>query len=53
MTGVRRCGKSYLLFNLFYDHLIGSGVSEDNIIRHLIKKLKKHALKDIDKGSAE
>ena len=32
ITGVRRCGKSYLLFNLFYDHLIGSGVSEDNII---------------------
>ena len=32
ITGVRRCGKSYLLFNLFYDHLISSGVSEDNII---------------------
>ena len=32
ITGVRRCGKSYLLFKLFYDHLIGSGVSEDNII---------------------
>ena len=32
ITGVRRCGKSYLLFNLFYNHLIGSGVSEDNII---------------------
>ena len=32
ITGVRRCGKSYLLFNLFYDHLIGSGVPEENII---------------------
>ncbi|MCR5107695.1 MAG: ATP-binding protein [Lachnospiraceae bacterium] len=32
ITGVRRCGKSYLLFNLFYDHLINSGVPEENII---------------------
>ena len=32
ITGVRRCGKSYLLFNLFYDHLIKSGVPEENII---------------------
>jgi len=32
ITGVRRCGKSYLLFNLFYDHLIKSGVPEANII---------------------
>ena len=32
ITGVRRCGKSYLLFNLFYDHLIDSGVPEENII---------------------
>lgn len=22
ITGIRRCGKSYLLFNLFYDYLI-------------------------------
>ena len=32
ITGIRRCGKSYLLFNLFYDHLLGSGVEEDHII---------------------
>ncbi len=32
ITGVRRCGKSYLLFNLFYDYLINSGVAEENII---------------------
>ena len=32
ITGIRRCGKSYLLFNLFYDHLVDSGVSEDQII---------------------
>ena len=26
ITGIRRCGKSFLLFNLFYKHLIESGV---------------------------
>lgn len=32
VTGVRRCGKSYLLFKLFRDHLLGVGVSADHII---------------------
>lgn len=32
VTGIRRCGKSYLLFKLFRDHLISSGVKEDHII---------------------
>lgn len=32
ITGVRRCGKSYLLFKLFRDHLIQSGVEDDHII---------------------
>ena len=32
ITGIRRCGKSFLLFNLFYDHLIDSGVKEEQII---------------------
>ena len=32
ITGLRRCGKSYLLFNLYYDVLIGLGVEEDQII---------------------
>ena len=32
ITGIRRCGKSYLLFNLYYDYLINEGVSEDSII---------------------
>ena len=33
ITGIRRCGKSYLLNTLFYQYLIDSGVSESNIIR--------------------
>ena len=32
ITGVRRCGKSFLLFNLFYDYLIERGVKEEQII---------------------
>ena len=33
ITGIRRCGKSYLLNNLFYHHLLESGVAADHIIR--------------------
>jgi len=32
VTGVRRCGKSYLLFNLFHSYLLDKGVKEDHII---------------------
>ena len=32
ITGIRRCGKSYLLKNLFRDYLISTGVADDNII---------------------
>lgn len=33
ITGMRRCGKSYLLNKIFYNHLLESGVSEDHIIK--------------------
>lgn len=33
ITGIRRCGKSVLLFELFYEYLISNGVSEDRIIK--------------------
>ena len=32
VTGVRRCGKSYLLFKLFRDYLIETGIQNDHII---------------------
>lgn len=32
ITGIRRCGKSYLLFNLFKNHLLSTGVKLDHII---------------------
>ena len=33
ITGIRRCGKSYLLFNLFYDYLISQGIDNSHIIK--------------------
>lgn len=32
VTGVRRCGKSFLLFKLFYDHLMNEGVATNHVI---------------------
>lgn len=33
ITGIRRCGKSYLLNNIFFHHLLDNGVDADHIIR--------------------
>ncbi|RRD92249.1 ATP-binding protein [Clostridiales bacterium COT073_COT-073] len=33
ITGIRRCGKSVLLFDLFYEYLLSQGVLEDHIIK--------------------
>lgn len=33
ITGIRRCGKSFLLFNLFYDYLLETNVPQDHIIK--------------------
>lgn len=32
VTGIRRCGKSFLLFNLFREYLLKRGVQEDHLI---------------------
>lgn len=33
ITGIRRCGKSYLLFELFYKYLLSKGVKDDHILK--------------------
>lgn len=33
ITGIRRCGKSYLMNKIFYRHLLGEGISDSHIIR--------------------
>ena len=40
ITGIRRCGKSILLFDLFYHFLLETGVPEDHIIRFELDQRK-------------
>jgi len=46
VTGMRRSGKSYLLFTLFYNWLINSGVDEKHIIRIDLETQKNKPLRD-------
>ncbi len=46
VTGVRRCGKSYLLLRLFHDHLTESGIPDDHIIEIALDDLDNIALRD-------
>lgn len=48
ITGIRRCGKSFLLFNLFYNHLIKSGVKESNIITLILDDDKNRKYRNPD-----
>lgn len=52
ITGIRRCGKSYLLFNLYYDYLIQNGVRDDHIIKLALDDDDNKELRDPDKLSA-
>ncbi|MCM1039868.1 MAG: ATP-binding protein [Ruminococcus sp.] len=48
VTGVRRCGKSYLLFNIFKDYLIEQGVMEQHIITIELDQRKDRRFRDPD-----
>ncbi len=48
ITGVRRCGKSYLLFTLFYRHLLEEGVPESHIVRVSLEDYGNKSLQDPD-----
>ena len=48
VTGVRRCGKSYLLFHLFTDWLIAEGVADDHIITVNLEDRRNKSLRDPD-----
>lgn len=48
VTGVRRCGKSYLLFRLFHRHLTEAGVPADHIIEAALDDRANKALRDPD-----
>lgn len=48
ITGIRRCGKSYLLFSLFRQHLIDCGIKEDHIISVALDDYRNRALTNPD-----
>lgn len=48
VTGIRRSGKSILLFELFYNHLIESGISDSHIIKLAFDSKKNRDLKNSD-----
>lgn len=48
VTGVRRCGKSFLLLTLFHEHLISCGVQEDHIIKVDLEDRHNRKLRDPD-----
>lgn len=49
VTGVRRCGKSYLLFNLFRKCLLEQGVKDDHIIAIALDDYENRAFLDPEK----
>ena len=46
ITGIRRCGKSYLLDPLFKNYLLESGVNEDHIIKLELDKKENEKYRD-------
>lgn len=46
ITGIRRCGKSVLLFDLFHDYLLSQGVKEDHILTIKLDQRKYLAYRD-------
>ena len=48
VTGIRRCGKSYLLFNLFSDYLKAQGVDDEHIIKIDLEDRRNKKLRNPD-----
>ena len=48
VTGIRRCGKSFLLFRLFKSHLLKEGVPRENIVEVELDKKKDAKLRNPD-----
>ena len=47
VTGVRRCGKSFLVFNLFREYLREQGVPDGNVIEVALDDDDNEALRDV------
>ena len=48
ITGIRRCGKSYLLFKLFHEWLNANGIDDNHIIEVALDDRSNKALRDPD-----
>ena len=48
ITGIRRCGKSFLLFNIFRKHLLERGVTENHIIQVNLEDRRNRKHRDPD-----
>ena len=48
ITGIRRCGKSVLLFNIYYDYLLSIGVKKENIIKINLETKRNEGLREAD-----
>lgn len=46
VTGIRRCGKSFLLFALFHQHLLETGTDEDHIIEIALDDISNEELRE-------
>ena len=49
ITGIRRCGKSFLLFNIFRSYLLAQGVREDHILGIVMDDRRNRSLLNPDK----
>ena len=46
ITGIRRCGKSYLLFKLFKQHLLQNGIDDQHIIQVALDDIENSELRE-------
>ena len=46
ITGIRRCGKSYLLFELYKNYLLKNGIAEDQIIEMALDDIENSMYRD-------
>ena len=53
ITGVRRCGKSYILNTLFYNHLLKSGIDKSHIIKFAFDSAEDLTKIDVEKRKAD
>ena len=48
ITGIRRCGKSYLLFKIYKDYLLSKGIKEEQIVELALDNYKNRKYRNPD-----